>query len=62
VEAASQREEARLAAVVLEGCAKILANAELARIIGTRACTAVISQSAKDNPADLHRSLEPRAI
>jgi hypothetical protein len=61
VETAYIQEEARIASAVLSGCAKVLGNAEIARTIGTRACTAVISEAVKDNHADLQLVADIRA-
>ena len=52
VETAYTNEEDRIASAIQPGCAKVLANAELARKLGARVCTAVISESMKGTVPD----------
>jgi hypothetical protein len=48
VERAYLDEEDRIAGVIQPGCAKVLGNAELARRLGPKVCTAVLTDSVKD--------------
>jgi hypothetical protein len=61
VEAAYQKEADRIASATQPGCAKILGNLELARRLGTRVCTEVISESVKDDNPDIQLVANIRA-
>jgi hypothetical protein len=52
IETAYTNEEDRIASAIQPGCAKVLANAELARRLGARVCTAVISESMQNTVPD----------
>ena len=61
VEKAIKVEEARIARVIMDGCAKVLGDAELAQRLGPRVCETVVGSSVKDQGRDLQLVANVRA-